>query len=163
MFSNATLRSLTVGAALCVAAGLAACDGGADADLETTTTPATGDVVPPAALTEADVDEVHFGRSVGPDMRITDATDDFAPSDSILVSIKTDLSSAGSTLTAHWTTESDSLLHEETKTVAGTGEQWTTFTFPAGRNLPEGDYELHILLNGQEVEEREFSIERPRS
>lgn len=157
---SSTLRSLATGLALCLAAGFVmGCDDGADSDLETTPTPATGDVAP---VMDMDVEEVRLGRAMSADMRIIDEVADFAPGDSIHASVRTDGVANSATLTARWTTESDSLLHEETKTMASNGEQWTSFSF-GGQSLAEGDYELKVLLNGREVEEREFSIERPQS
>ncbi|HUF30576.1 MAG TPA: hypothetical protein VMM77_07900 [Gemmatimonadaceae bacterium] len=133
------------------------CDDGAYADLETASSPATGEVVP---IMDLDVEEVRLGRAMGADMRIVDEADGFAPNDSVHAAVKTSGVANSATLTARWTTESDSVLHEEMKTVSSNGEQWTTFSF-AGRSLAEGDYALKILVNGREVEEREFSIERP--
>jgi hypothetical protein len=141
--------------AVAVTTGLAGCDDGADAELETTPPPATGDVTP---TDELDVAEVRLGRVIGTDLRITDEVTEFAPGDSVHASVRLDGTATSATLMARWTTESDSLLHEETQTVASTGEQWTTFSF-ATPSLPAGDYELKILLNGTEVEEREFSID----
>ena len=154
---SSMLRSVATGLALCLTGVLAGCGDGADADLETTPAPATGDVAP---IMDVDVEEVRLGRAMGTDMRIIDEVNDFAPNDSIYASVKTDGVANSATLTARWTTESDSVLHEETKTMASNGEQWTAFSF-GGRSLAEGDYELKILLNGREVEEREFSIDRP--
>jgi hypothetical protein len=139
--------------AVAVTTGLAGCDDGADAEFETTPPPATGDVTD-----ELDVAEVRLGRAIGTDLRITDEVTEFAPGDSVHASVRLDGTATSATLMARWTTESDSLLHEETQTVASTGEQWTTFSF-ATPSLPAGDYELKILLNGEEVEEREFSID----
>lgn len=157
---SGTLRTLAMGLVLCLSAGfMVGCDDGADPDLESAESPATGDVAP---MMDIDVEEVRLGRATGADMRIVDEVDAFAPGDSIFASVKTDGVANSATLTARWTTESDSLLHEETKTVASNGEQWTSFTF-GGASLSDGDYELKILLNGREVEEREFSIERPQS
>ncbi len=157
---SSMLRSLGTRLALCLAAGfMVGCDDGADPDLETTPTPAVGEV---ATVMDIDVEEVRLGRAMSADMRILDEVDDYAPDDSIYASVRTAGVANSATLTARWTTESDSLLHEETKTIASNGEQWTSFSF-GGRSLAEGDYELKILLNGREVEEREFSVKRPRS
>ena len=102
---------------------------------------------------------MRLGRAVGTDLRITDEVTDFAPGDSVHASIRLDGTGTNATLVARWTTEGDSLLHEETQSVSAAGEQWTTFSF-ATPQLPEGDYELKILLNGEEVEQREFTIDR---
>jgi hypothetical protein len=150
-----TERRIAIAFTLALTVGLAGCDDGADAELETTPAPAAGDVAP---IDELDVAEVRVGRAIGTDLRIVDETDDFAPGDSVHAAIRLDGTATAASLTARWTTESDSLLQEETQTVAPAGEQWATFSF-ATPDLPAGDYELKILLNGEQVEEREFSIE----
>ena len=133
---------------------IAGCDDSPDPELETTPPPATGDVAP---MDELDVSEVRLGRTVGADLRIAEEVNEFAPGDSVHASIRLDGTATAATLVARWTTEADSLLYEESQNVSAAGEQWTTFSF-ATPSLPEGDYELKILLNGEEVEEREFSI-----
>ena len=148
-------RAAATALALCFTVGLAGCGDGADADLETETTPATGDI----ASNDLDIEEVHLGRAVGADMRITDEVDDFAIGDSVYVSVKLEGTANAASLTARWTTESDSLIHEETKTVSSSGEQWAWFSI-ATANLPEGDYELKLMVNGDEDEEKEFSLAR---
>lgn len=149
---------MAAAAALALAVGATACDDTPDPELETTPPPATGDV----AADELDVAEVRLGRAVGTDLRITDEVTDFAPGDSVHASIRLDGTGTNATLVARWTTEGDSLLHEETQSVSAAGEQWATFSF-ATPQLPEGDYELKILLNGEEVEQREFTIDTDES
>jgi hypothetical protein len=144
------------GLAVFLAAGMVACDTEPDADLETTPPPATGEI---DRTDDLDVAEVRLGRAVGTDLRIAEEVNEFAPGDSVHASVRLDGTATSATLMARWTTESDSLLHEETQTVSSAGEQWTHFSF-ARPSLPEGDYELKIFLNGEEVEEREFKIER---
>lgn len=139
-----------------LAVGIAGCDDSPDPEFETTPPPATGEVAP---MNELDVSEVRLGRAVGTDLRIAEDVDEFAPGDSVHASVRLDGTATAATLVARWTTESDSVLHEESQNVSAAGEQWTTFSF-ATPSLPEGDYELKILLNGEEVEEREFSIAR---
>ena len=152
MFSKRPFRLATAGLAFCLTAGIAACDDGAnDADLEE---PAAGEVM----TDDVDIDEVRLGRAIGADMRIADEVNEFMMGDSIYVSVRLDGSANPAQVTARWTTESDSLVHEETKTVAA-GEQWAWFALGTAQ-LPEGDYELKLLADGDEDEEREFSIKR---
>lgn len=152
MFSKRPFRLATAGLAFCLTAGIAACDDGtSDADLET---PATGEVM----TDDVDIDEVRLGRAIGADMRIADEVTEFMSGDSIYVSVRLEGTANPAQVTARWTTESDSLLHEETKTVAA-GEQWAWFALGTAQ-LPEGDYELKLLADGDEDEEREFTIKR---
>lgn len=148
---------IAAAAALALSVGLAGCDDSPDPEFETTPDPATGEVAP--SVDELDVAEVRIGDAVGTDLRIVEDVTDFAPGDSVHASVRLEGTATNATLLARWTTESDSLLHEETQTVSSAGEQWATFSF-ATPELPEGDYELKILLNGEEVEQREFSVQR---
>jgi hypothetical protein len=140
---------------ICLTVGLAACDDGDETELETETAPATGEV----AMNAVDIEEVHLGRAVGADMRITDEINDFILGDSVYVSVRLEGTANAASVTARWMTEGDSLVHEETKTISSAGEQWAWFSLGT-ESLPEGDYELKLLVNGDEDEEREFTIAR---
>lgn len=133
---------------------LAAC---ADTDSDLAVEQAeTGDVAP---VMDVEVEEVTLGRAMDAQFRITDSSDEFAPSDSIYASVKTEGTANAATITARWTTDDDAVLHEETKTLSSAGEQWTSFSFVRSAPLQEGEYELHILLNGREVQEKDFTID----
>jgi hypothetical protein len=150
MFSR-NFRLDTVAVAAALALGLAACD--AEPEDETGTVPATGEVIDDAL----DIEEVHLGRAVGADMRIAEEVTDFTAGDSVYVSVRLEGTANAATVTARWTTEGDSLVHEETKTVSSAGEQWAWFSLGT-QSLPDGDYELKLLVDGDEDEEREFHI-----
>jgi hypothetical protein len=155
MIRTRELRLAAAGLMVCLTAGLAACDDGADMDLDTETTPAMGDV----ATNDVDIEEVRLGRAVGADMRITDDINEFTVGDSVYVSVRLEGTANAVPLTARWLTEDDSLIHEEIKTISPAGEQWAWFSL-ATESLPEGDYELKLFVNGDEDESRDFSIQR---
>ena len=155
MFCSRELRRAAAGLMIGLTGVLAGCTGDPDAELETTETPAMGEV----ATDALDVAEVRLGRAVGADMRISEDVNDFAPGDSVYVSVRVEGTANATQLTARWLTEGDSLIHEESKTISSAGEQWAWFALGT-ESLPEGDYELELHVNGEEEEDREFSIER---
>jgi hypothetical protein len=135
-------------------AALAGCAGDNESELETEA-PMAGDV----AMNDLDIEEVNLGRAIGADMRVTEMLNNFAAGDSVYASVRVEGTATTGTIMARWMTESDSLVHEETKTISSAGEQWAWFALGT-EMLPEGDYELKLYVNGEEEEEREFSIAR---
>ena len=52
-------------------------------------------------------------------------------------------------------------MDERTETVSptGTGPAYTHFLIAKPTAWPKGDYKLHILVNGNEVETEDFKVE----
>ncbi len=116
---------------------------------------ATGTVATESAVR---VSTVELGRAVGDDNRITDRTDNFRPNDTIYASIVTEGTGANTTLTARWTYEDGQVVDESNRTISATGRDVTEFHISRPGGWPTGSYRLHILVNGQEVESREFRV-----
>jgi hypothetical protein len=155
MFHSRGVRRAAAGLMIGLTGALAGCAGDPDTELETGETPAMGEV----ATDALDIEEVRLGRAVGADMRIAEDVNDFTVGDSVYVSVRVEGTANATQLTARWLTEGDSLIHEESKTISSAGEQWAWFALGT-QSLPEGDYELELHVNGEEEEDREFSIER---
>lgn len=150
-----SLRALSMALVIGLAPALGAC-GGNDADVDTNVPPAT--TTADAALR---VTEVELGRSIGADRRVNDnaETDDFGPRDTIYVSVDTEGTASGATMTARWTFEDGQLVDETSQTVSATGPTVTEFHISKPDGFPVGTYKVAILLNGQEVESEEFEVE----
>jgi hypothetical protein len=118
-----------------------------EGDLETTIEP----TVTVTAIT--------LGRSVGPDYRITDETSTFYPNDTIYTSVATEGISPSSTLVARWTFEDGQIVDETSRTIAPNGPEVTEFHISKPDGFPVGSYEVVILLDGQEVDRKSFSVE----
>jgi hypothetical protein len=114
-------------------------------------TPAT----PAATVTVADVD---LGKAIGADKKITAKTDDFAPNDQIFASVHTTGTAPSSNLTARWTFENGSVVDERTESVAANGDTYTEFHIAKPGGWPKGKYALHVLLNGREVQTKDFTV-----
>lgn len=148
-----------LGAALLTAAVPLAAACGADEE------PAAELDVPPAAEEVAtqplSVSEVDLGKSIDAEMRVSDNddTDDFAPADTIYVSVETTGTATGSTLTARWTYEDGQVVDESSQTISPTGPAVTEFHISKPDGFPAGAYQVEILLNGTSVETKDFDVE----
>jgi hypothetical protein len=148
------LRSLTVRGLLTVVAlgSLTACKKD-DTTLVDTTSPTT--VGAPAAFSVIDVD---MGRHIGPDKKISDKTDDFAPTDTIYGSVHTSGTATNSPVVARWTFENGTVVDERTENVTTNGDAYTAFHIVKPGGWPKGKYTLHILIDGKEVRTKDVTV-----
>jgi hypothetical protein len=149
-------RALTLAGALAVAPALGACNRDADVEDDVDVTPTT-EVTPDQAVRVTDVD---LGRSIGTDKRVNDNddTDEFRPSDTIYVSVDTEGTASGATLTARWTFEDGQAVDETSQTMSPTGPTVSEFHIAKPDGFPVGKYRVEILLNGQSVESKDFEV-----
>ncbi|HUF27413.1 MAG TPA: hypothetical protein VMM18_10585 [Gemmatimonadaceae bacterium] len=124
-------------------------------------TDARTDAAPGASASAVRVTDVELGRSVGADRRISDATVDFRPGDTIYASVVTDGSAQNATLLARWTFEDGQVVDETTRTIAPSGTTVTEFHISRPSGWPSGRYTLRVLLDGTEVESKEFEVRAP--
>lgn len=123
----------------------------------TDTTTAAGSIAPTttAAMQVADVD---LGRTLGADKQVTDKTDRFKPSDTIYASVHTTGNGNGQ-LTARWTYQDGQVVDERSESITPTtGEARTEFHIAKPSGWPVGKYTLHVLLDGKEVQTKDFEV-----
>ncbi len=152
--TSSSIRAMSTAFVIALASALAACGGNDDVDTN----------VPGGSTTanaQLRVTDVELGRSIGADRRVNDAaeTDDFGPRDTIYVSVDTDGTASGATMTARWMFQDGQLVDEASQTLSATGPTVTEFHISKPDGFPVGTYTVVILLNGQEVESEEFEIE----
>lgn len=148
-------RTLTLALALGVVPALGACNREADVE-EDTGVPPTSEVTTDALR----VTEVELGRSIGADGRVNDNddTDEFRPNDTVYVSIDTEGTASGATLTARWTYEDGQVVDETSQTISPTGASVTEFHISKPDGFPTGNYRVEILLNGETVQTEDFEV-----
>jgi hypothetical protein len=61
---------------------------------------------------------------------------------------------------ARWTFQDGQQVDERTETITPSGEAYTEFHIAKPSGWPAGKYTLHILLNGQEVQTKDFTVQR---
>ena len=106
-----------------------------------------------------EVGDIDMGRHVGPDRKITDKTDDFAPKDTIFASVDTKNAGTGK-LTARWNFEDGKVVHVDSMTITPTGDATTEFHIVKPGGWPVGKYTVHILLNDTEVKTKEVTVKK---
>jgi hypothetical protein len=127
-------------------------------------TPAYDTAAPAAATTTTDsssfdVGDIDMGRHIGADMKISDKTDDFAPTDTIYASLHTKGGTAPVQMTARLTLENDStVVAEDSKTVQGGVETDTEFHFSKAGGFAKGKYTVRILADGKEVKTKDVEV-----
>ena len=141
-------------AALAIAAGCAK-DDTTTAD---TAAPASATTMSDSTATAVDIGDIDMGRHLGTDKKISDKTDDFAPTDTIYASVHTKGGSAPAQLTARWTFEDSTVVAEDTQTVQPGVESDTEFHFAKAGGLSKGKYTVRILADGKEVKTKEVTV-----
>ncbi|MDZ4805043.1 MAG: hypothetical protein SGI90_09305 [Candidatus Eisenbacteria bacterium] len=114
---------------------------------------------PPAAMPAAlHVMGVTLGRTIGPDKRIINASQQFSPTETIYASVETMGSATAATLAARWTFEDGQLVDQSSQAIAPTGPAITEFHISKPSGWPSGKYKLEILLDGKSAGTKEFTI-----
>jgi hypothetical protein len=106
------------------------------------------------------VADVTLGKSIGADKRVANQTDTFGARDTVYASVRT-TGASGTTpqqLTARWTFQDGQVVDERTETISPSGEAYTEFHVAKPSGWPKGKYTLRVLLNGSEVQTKDFTV-----
>jgi hypothetical protein len=122
-----------------------------------TSTQSSGGAIAPASGA-VQVADVTLGRGISPDKRVASQTDTFSSRDTIYASVHTTGSQANTNLTARWTFQDGQVVNERTETISPSGDAYTEFHISKPTAWPAGRYTLHLLVNNQEVQTKDFSV-----
>jgi hypothetical protein len=103
------------------------------------------------------VADVTLGRHVDATKKVTDATDTFAQKDSIYASVHTSGAVNGK-ITARWTFQDGQVVDERSETISGKGDDYTEFHISKPSGWPAGKYTLHVLVDGNDVQTKDFTV-----
>ena len=117
-----------------------------------------GVLVTTAACADAPLQlaNIQTGRSLNPDRSIASITTLFKPSETIYVSIQTTGEAPG-TIGVKWMYQGR-VVDEPVKQVDYDGPASTEFHMQNSGGFPEGDYNVDIFINGQQVGSRAFKV-----
>lgn len=106
------------------------------------------------------VADVELGKSVDADMRVTDQTDEFLPTDLVYVSVTVKGDAPSARLTARWLFEDGRLIEETSQTVMLATNPTAEFHISQASGLPIGNYKVVVQLDGKTVAVKEFEVEK---
>lgn len=107
------------------------------------------------ALAVIDVD---MGRHIDDEKKVSDKTDDFAPSDTIYASVHTSGTANNSLVVGRWTFQDSTMVDEKTDSVTTNGDGRTVFFITKPSGLTPGKYTLHVLVDGKEVRTKDVEV-----
>jgi hypothetical protein len=106
------------------------------------------------------VSSVTAGSAIGADKKVTVATDSFAPSDTMYVSVDT-TGSGTAKLDAKWTYSKDgnvAVVKDDSMTITTTGPATHEFHVSKPDGWPAGDYEVDVLLDGRSAGSKKLTV-----
>lgn len=103
------------------------------------------------------VADVALGRHVDAGKRVSDATSEFAPNDTVFASVHT-TGDRSMKLTARWTYQGDQFIDEHSETISPRGDAYTEFHIVKPSGWPTGKYTLHVLLDGAAAQTKDFTV-----
>ena len=112
-----------------------------------------------AKPTELRVSNVMIGRRLGSGDRITEPTFQFAPEDTVYVSVSAEGAAGGRTLTAAWRSQTGEILQQTSEPVQPAGEN-TAFHLSQPKGMKPGTYKVIVFLGGDSVDTKVFAVKR---
>jgi hypothetical protein len=105
------------------------------------------------------IDDVTIGKNVGADGMIAaaDQGDDFAPGESVYLTMKVGDAPAGSEVKVSWFGPGETEIAHESKFVSE-GQQYLTFQAADTASWQKGDYRAEIWIGDEKVNQQQFQI-----
>jgi hypothetical protein len=111
-----------------------------------------------AASTERRVSNVMIGRRIGSGNRMAEPTFQFAPEDTVFVSVATEGIGGARTLTAAWRSQTGEILQQSTDTIRS-GEN-TAFQLSRPKGLKPGAYKVILFLGNDSADTKVFVVKK---
>ncbi len=112
-----------------------------------------------AASAEPRISNMMIGRRIGPGNRITEPTFEFAPHDTVHVSVAMSGAGGDQRLTAAWRSQNGEVVQQSSEAVAPPGEN-TAFHLAQSKGLKPGTYKVIVFLGDDSVETRVFAVRK---
>ncbi len=146
-------------------ASLVACGGGAgDRGTETATVDSAGraaDSAARAATTgELRVANVMIGKRLGPENRIAEPTFQFAPQDTVFVSVGVHGAPADGNLAVRWLAQSGKTLDSTAQPISSGADGIKEFHLAQPTGWKPGTYLVTLYLNGDSADAKTFAVRK---
>ena len=104
------------------------------------------------------VTHVMIGKRIGEGNRVTEPTFQFAPSETVYVSIGTVGSPDTAALQARWTNQKGELVDSSAKTIQPKGRENTALQAARAKGWAPGAYRITIYADGDSVDSKTFAV-----
>jgi len=146
---------LFTGAPLVIVAAVAAC-GGSDKDAERHTGMADTAAAKPVELK---VSNVMIGKRIGSGNHITEPTFQFAPADTVYLSIGTTGSTGADHLTAAWRSQTVEVVQQSSEPIPAAGQN-AAFQLSQAKGLKVGTYKVVVFLGNDSADTKVFVVKK---
>ncbi len=146
--------------------GAGACGGGGNARPEAESGSAEGGAggaaaaPAPAAAEGFKVGTVMIGKRISDEKLITEPTFQFAPTDTVYVSIGTTGKADSSALTAVWRFQNGKTVDSSTQVIRPSGLENTEFHVSNPKGWPLGTYNVTVYADGDSVDSKNFAVKK---
>jgi hypothetical protein len=124
----------------------------------------TGTAAAPAADTavskELSVAGVMIGKRIGENNLITEPTFQFAPTDTVYVSVSTEGVPDSAALAARWRFQTGKTVDSTAQTIQPEGRENTEFHLSSPKGLQVGTYNVTIYADGDSVDSKNFAVKK---
>jgi hypothetical protein len=152
-----------VGAPLAMVAALAgACGGSGEsrgAGAESGAAASDSAAASNAASAPRHISNVMIGKRIGSGNRMTDPTFQFAPQDTVYLSVGITGGGGPDKLTAAWRSQTGEVLQQSTEAVQPSGQN-TAFQLSQPKGFKPGTYKVILFLGGDSVDTKVFAVKK---
>ena len=123
-------------------------------------TPAPTAPVPPPVMAGVTVGTITLGNAITASKKVAQAADSFGKKDTIYAAVDT-TGSGTAKLSAKWTYRkggTESLVKEDSQTIAPTGSASSEFHVSKPDGWPTGDYHVEIFMDDKSVGSKTFTV-----
>jgi hypothetical protein len=106
------------------------------------------------------VSNVMIGKRIGEGNRVAEPTFQFAPSDTVYVSVSTEGPPESTKLSAKWLSQKGKVIDSTAMTLEPKGSQITEFHVAPAKGWPEGVYLVTIYGNGDSMAAKTFQVKK---
>lgn len=108
---------------------------------------------------EPRVSSVMIGKRIGAGNRITEPTFEFAPRDTVHISVGLENAEGNDSLTAAWRYQSGQIVEQSVQAARSGGEN-TVFDLSQPKGLKPGTYKVVLFLGGDSVDTKVFMVRK---
>lgn len=107
---------------------------------------------------DVSVSHIEIGKNVDADKRVTEATKEFRPGETVYASVLTNGAAQNTEMMVRWTFQDGQIVDESVQTISPTGTAATEFHITKPDGLPAGKYRVEVFVNGKSAGVEEFEV-----